>query len=298
MSRQSGVHPAYFLVGAAACWGIAASISKRAVDEFDPLLLLPIELAISAAVLVAIRRATGGGKRTLPWRTSIAALGAVNPGLAYALSLAGLQRISVGTSVLLWALEPILITVLALAIVRQRPGGWQALFSLLATGGVILVVTGAGAEADTLGVAITLAGVGACAVYTVMASALGDHGSTLDVVLVQQVVAFVFASALLAVSLLFRVPDLNMSGTAWASAGIAGFLYYGLAFWFYVTGIARTNANIAGLSINLVPVFGLIGAVLLLGESVELRQGLGSVVTVAAVVAAGTVAYSTREPSL
>jgi hypothetical protein len=40
---------AWSLVVAAACWGVATAISKRASDEIAPLTLLPIQLAMSVA---------------------------------------------------------------------------------------------------------------------------------------------------------------------------------------------------------------------------------------------------------
>ena len=46
-------------------------------------------------------------------RAQLAWLGVLNPGVSYALSLAGLQRITASASALLWALEPILILALA-----------------------------------------------------------------------------------------------------------------------------------------------------------------------------------------
>ena len=45
MSRALRVHRQSFsLIAAAASWGTATAISKRAVDEIQPLTLLPIEL--------------------------------------------------------------------------------------------------------------------------------------------------------------------------------------------------------------------------------------------------------------
>jgi drug/metabolite transporter (DMT)-like permease len=47
------------LVGAAACWGVATVVSKRALDEIPPLTLLPVQLAVSVVVLGAVVRAQG-----------------------------------------------------------------------------------------------------------------------------------------------------------------------------------------------------------------------------------------------
>ena len=50
----------------------------------------------------------------------LAALGVLNPGLAYALGLLGLTSISASMSVLLWVTEPVLIVVLAVLLLREH----------------------------------------------------------------------------------------------------------------------------------------------------------------------------------
>lgn len=82
------------LVAAAACWGIAAVISKRAVDEIDPLTLLPIELAVSVTVLLFLAALTNEQSFWSPRLKRLGLLGVLNPGLSYALSLAGLARVT------------------------------------------------------------------------------------------------------------------------------------------------------------------------------------------------------------
>ena len=63
--------------------------------------------------------------------------------------------------------------------------------------------------------------------------------SSLSVVLVQQVAAFVFSLVLFVGSVVVADPRSiwGVSGTAWLSALGAGTLYYAVAFWFYVTGL-------------------------------------------------------------
>ena len=78
------------LVVAAACWGGATVVPKRAVEEIEPLTLLPLELVVSVAVLAL---AMAIGRERVGWSPEtrrLSALGVLNPGLAYALSLAGL----------------------------------------------------------------------------------------------------------------------------------------------------------------------------------------------------------------
>ncbi len=80
--------------------------------------LLPIQLAASLVVLVVLMRRQG-----VPLRTGLALLGRLgllNPGIAYALSLLGLATITASLSVLLWALEPLMILLLAAWFLHER----------------------------------------------------------------------------------------------------------------------------------------------------------------------------------
>src|SRR4029453_10502786 len=108
-SRSFASRPAVALVGAAAAWGVGTAISKRAVEEVPPLLLLATQLAVSIVVLVVVMRL-----RSLPLRDPHASpllsrLGILNPGIAYLLSLIGLTQIGASLSVLLCATEPVRI---------------------------------------------------------------------------------------------------------------------------------------------------------------------------------------------
>jgi drug/metabolite transporter (DMT)-like permease len=287
---------AWSLVAAAACWGTATAISKRAVDEIAPLTLLPIELAVSVAVLLTASAVSG--ERRLPTnnRAALGWLGVLNPGLSYALGLAGLARITASASALLWATEPVMIALLAWWVLRQRPR--PALLSgvLVALTGVLLVVAEPDIGLSIVGVMLTVTGVGACAVYTVLSSRyLGDE-STLGVVLVQQSSALALAILLGMISLITgRSGSLtDVSPTGWTSALTAGALYYGVAFWFYLRGLRTCSPAIAGLFINLVPVFGLASAAVVLDERLVATQWIGCGLILAAVT---LVAYLQSRPT-
>ena len=275
------------LVVAAAGWGGATVVSKRAVEEIEPLTLLPLELTVSVAVLGAamlIRRERVGWS---PEMRRLSALGVLNPGLAYALSLAGLARVEASVSVLLWALEPVLIVTIAFVVLRERVPRSVALCAGAALAGVFLVVFQPG-YASGVGIALTIAGVTACAVYTVLSSRFLIEASTVSVVFVQQVTALLFALVLLLGSIVLsdQAPLGGVSATAWLSAVAAGALYYGVAFWFYLAGLRGVTASLAGLFINLVPVFGLTASYIVLGERLPGRQWIGAIVVISAVAAA------------
>jgi drug/metabolite transporter (DMT)-like permease len=274
------------LIAAPASWGIATVISKRAVDEIEPLTLLPIELAVSTAVLGVAVRVTCDKVSWSPELRRLGLLGVVNPGLSYALSLAGLARITASMSVLLWALEPLLILALAFWILKDRVSVPFAVCAATALAGAVLVVFQPGSEATAAGVALTIAGVAACAVYTVLSSRFLIAASSLSVVFVQQVAAFVFSLVLLGGSVVVADPRSiwGVSGTAWLSALGAGILYYAVAFWFYVTGLRGVRPAFAGMFLNLIPMFGLAASYLFLDERLTGRQWFGAALILAAVV--------------
>jgi probable blue pigment (indigoidine) exporter len=284
---------------AAASWGLGTAISKRAVAEIPPLALLPIQLAASLFVLAFLRRLRPGGPAAAsPAPPLLARLGVLNPGLAYALSLLGLVHISASLSVLLWALEPLLILVLARRLLDERFGVLLAGLSLTAVAGMVLVAYEPDSSGHWLGVALTVAGVACCAVYTIIARRwIRTADSTIEVVVGQQSYAFGFAVVVVSAAWVLggdAWPG-GVSPAAWLSAVVSGVLYYGAAYWLYLSGLRRVPAAFAAVSFYLIPVFGVAAGVGLLGERLDERQWIGVAVVVVAVAAIAWRAI--REPS-
>jgi drug/metabolite transporter (DMT)-like permease len=275
------------LILAAACWGLGTVIAKRGVAEIPPILFLTIQLGASLASLTILMRARGLPFRDRTASPALGRLGLLNPGVAYGLSLLGLVTISASLSVLLWALEPLLILLLAVAILHERVGRAVVPLSLLAIGGLALIAAQPG-PAALVGVALTVAGVVCCAIYTIAARKwIGTADSTLQVVLVQQAYAFGLAFAVVAalsVAGQLSLPN-GISPAGVASAIGSGVLYYAVAYWFYLSGLRHVPASLAAASFYLVPVFGVAGAMLFLGENLSLAQWLGVGVVAIAVAA-------------
>jgi drug/metabolite transporter (DMT)-like permease len=274
------------LVAAAACWGIGTVVTKQVVDDVAPLTLLPIQLAVSCALLLVIAVAR---RERIAWTKParrLAALGVLNPGLAYALGLVGLTSITASMYVLLWATEPVVILLLAALVLREHIPTARAVAVAVAVLGVLVVVYQPGAAGAALGVTLTLVSVGFCALYTVLTRRLLLDDSSLSVVLVQQAAALVFAVVLATVVGIAGGTGWDLAGldaATWLGAGISGVLYYGLGFWFYLTGLRHVPASYAGAFLPLIPVFG-VAAAFLVGERLEPWQWLGAAVIVAATV--------------
>ena len=275
------------LVLAAACWGMGTVASKQAVAELPPLTLLSVQLMVSVAALAIVLRLRGehppGGREG----TLLGRLGLLNPGLAYALSLVGLTTITASLSVLLWAVEPILILVLAALVLGDRIGPAMLGLSSAAVVGLLLVVFDPAAAGSPFGVVLTLAGVAACAVYTVATRKwLLGADSTFGVVFAQQAHALLLSLALLVLVMISgnAVLPAQLTAIGAASAVASGLLYYALAYSFYLSALRVTRASIAAASFYLIPVFGMAGG-WFIGERLETQQRIGAIVVVASVAA-------------
>lgn len=275
------------LILAAACWGGGTVVSKQAIAEISPLTLLPIQLAVSVAFLLVLTRARGislpGGREG----RLLGRLGLLNPGLAYALSLIGLTEITASLSVLLWATEPLFILALAAIVLGDRIGIAILAPSAIAVGGLVVVVLDPAAGGSALGIALTVAGVVVCAVYTVATRKwLLGSDSTFGIVLAQQLHALAFALVVLVALMLTgrQMLPSQVTSAGLLSAAASGLLYYALAYSFYISALRHVQASVAAASFYLIPVFGLAGG-WLIGERLEAIQWVGAGLVVGAVAA-------------
>lgn len=275
------------LVAAAGCWGLGSVVSKQVVNDVSPLTLLALQLTVSCGFLLVVALVRHEAFPRTPSFRGLAALGLLNPGLAYALGLIGLTTVTASMYVLLWATEPVVILGLSAVALREHIPAGLGVSLAFAVLGVLLVVYQPGAGGDVAGITLTLVSVGCCALYTVLTRRLVLDDSSLSVVLAQQGVALVFAMVLatLADAIGGHGWDLGGVGAAsWLGAGVSGVLYYGLGFWLYLIGLRHVSASYAGAYLPLIPVFGVMAGYLI-GERLEARQWIGAIVIVAATAA-------------
>ncbi len=274
------------LILAAASWGIGTVVSKRATTEIPPLTLLLIQLAASLVVLGLFMRWRRLPFRDPSWSPLLGRLGLLNPGLAYALSLLGLVHITASLSVLLWALEPVMILFLAGWLLRERITLLLVALSLVAVTGMLLVIGRPDGSGSLLGILLTIAGVACCAIYTVGTRRwLGAADSTSQVLVAQQAHALVLACLLVGAAWLAGGAALPaaVSPAGWASAVASGVLYYGVAYWLYLTGLRHVPASVAAVSFYLIPVFGVAAGFIFLGERLGPTQWVGVAIVFVAI---------------
>jgi drug/metabolite transporter (DMT)-like permease len=276
------------LILAATCWGVGTVVSKAALDEMPALTLLPIQLMASLAVLALLMRRQGIALRA-GGSPLLGRLGLLNPGIAYALSLIGLTTITASLSVLLWAFEPLLILVLAAWFLGERITLTFVALSMVAVLGMVVVLYEPSiGSSQLIGVALTVAGIACCAAYTVITRRfIPDARETSQVVLAQQGHALALALGLVVLAGLAggAIVPASLTPLGLASAIGSGVLYYAGAYWFYLGALRHVPASMAAVSFYLIPIVGLAASALLLGERLDLRQWVGAVIVLAAVLA-------------
>lgn len=288
LRSQSDLSFRVSMVLAAACWGSATVMSKGALAYIPPLTLLVVQLSVSIIFLWAIiafrhaRIPTGKDALQLGW------IGLLNPGIANTLGLLGLTLTTASMSTLIWAFEPIVILGLAWLILRERLTPPLIALSAIAIIGVFLVAginLDIGSNSSLLGNLLVLAGVFFCSLYTVLTRRTVEQFDPLLVVALQQTVAFIWALLIWPIEL-WKVGVTSLatiSPSAWAWAAASGVFYYALAFWFYIIGLKKIPASLAGLFLNLIPIFGVGGAFIFLGERLFMMQWVGAIIIISAV---------------
>jgi drug/metabolite transporter (DMT)-like permease len=273
------------MLGSAACWGGATVMTKGALDAFDPLVLLPIQLGASVSVLWL---ATLLWRIRLPDRRRMARAGSTGvfePGLAYAIGVPGLAMTTAGNASVIAALEPVFIFLGAWLLFGTRLG----LPSVAAVGtaiiGVVLVSLTHAADlggGSVAGDGLILLATGFAAVYVLASSRLALSMPAVLLTALQQSVGLVFVLVLTAIALLIGWQSLPgaVTGPMLALAVLSGLIQYALAFWLYIVGLKGVPPGLAGMFLTTTPIFGVLGGVLVLGESFAPSQLAGMALVV------------------
>jgi drug/metabolite transporter (DMT)-like permease len=154
-----------------------AIFAKLAYDEGASVLaLLSARFVMAAAVLwavLAVRGTLRGGGLPLRPALGALALGAVGYSIQAGLFFAALERVDASLASLLLYAYPAFVTVGAILLGRERPDARRTCALVAATGGVALVLLGAGgAHLDALGAAMAIGSGAAYACFLLVSDRL------------------------------------------------------------------------------------------------------------------------------
>lgn len=287
--------PYLLLVLAPLFWGGNVVAAKLVVDEIDPFLLLasrcvlatlfilPFAWRFLATDLPVIRR-------TWPL---LMAYGMVGYALFNVLLYVGLQTTSGVNSAIVQASLPMLILAANFIVFRVAPRALQILGVLLAITGVLLVAThGEIARILTLDVNV---GDGfvilACLAYTTYTLALRFRPK----MHIMSFMAVSFSGAAITGVVMLalfggglgQVAELaHVSPTVWAVIAYVAIFPSMFSQVAYARGVELVGANRAAPSHNLIPVFGTLGSVFILGESLQAYHLIAAAIIIGGIVLA------------
>lgn len=284
-------------LGSGAAFGAMAIFGKLAyADGATVGTLLAVRFVLAAAVFWTLVLVGGAAReiRALGCRDVGAALAL--GGCGYALQagcyFAALERIDASLLSLLLYTFPAIVAVAAVALGRDQLDGRRLAALGLASGGLVLVVAGAGAGAlDPLGVAL---GLGAAVVYStyilVSDDLVGRMGPTVLSALVCTGAALplTIGSALLGE---LRPGELTVAGWGWLACLALVSTVASISLFF--AGLRRVGPTTASILATVEPVVTVVLAFLILGERLQVLQVAGGALVLVAVLV-----LSARPPRL
>lgn len=270
------------MLTSAGCWGSATVMTKGALVTFDPFILLAIQLSASVIVLwVAVFIFSVRLHR--PKAMLIAgSTGVLEPGLAYAVGVPGLALTTASNASVIAALEPVFIFLGAWLLFQVRLDRFGIMAVVVAVIGITFVsltdLSDLG-DGSTIGDGLVLLGTAFAAVYVLASSKLAVSMPALLLTALQQTVGVVFVLGLTVTGLLmgWQVLPTSVSTPVLVLAVTSGLVQYALAFWLYMVGLQGIPVGLAGMFLTTTPVFGVLGGVMFLGESLVATQALGMV---------------------
>lgn len=285
--RYSSPQGVVAAVLAALCWGSATVMSKHALDDVSPVMLLVLQLAASTSFLWVVIWFMRIKIPLLMALAPIAILGLLEPGLAYLLGLIALTDVGAGSATLILATEAIMIVGVSALLFRQVPSRMFVVLSVVALVGLIVALGlwDAGNEHNgVFGVTLMFVATASAAFYVVLSGRIASTHHPIVAVFAQQSVALAVVLIILPFEMYVWDAGISMpkSAETWLVVVSSGIIQYGIAFSLYMYALSRISTNLAGAFLNLIPVFGLSIAFIILGESLSMIQLVGVAITILA----------------
>lgn len=288
--RRSPALAIAMLATASAFLGGAMATAKIAVADVPPMTVAATRFALAAFVLLAIRRLLPRlrGTSSRPRLTDlplIAGLGMTAAAGYNILLLTGVQLAPASDAAMIGpAVGPIVSTALAALVLRERPRALAVIGLLISIGGILLVISPSGTvdESRLLGDLIFVAAGALFGTYLVLSRFAARRFSPLDITLYGSLFA---AFVLLPFAILEdgAAQLVAAAPSALLAIGHLALLATVAAFILLNEGLRRLGvARSAGFTM-MIPVFGVLQAMLLLGEPLAATALMGAGVVLAGI---------------
>ncbi|MFI6642729.1 EamA family transporter [Streptomyces sp. NPDC050504] len=262
-------------------WGTTYVVTTELLPPGHPLFAGLMRALPAGLVALAIGRTLPRGA----WWGRAAVLGVLNIGLLFPLLYVAAERLPGGVAGTLAAAQPLVVALLAVAVLRERLSLWRLAWGAAGVAGVGLVVTGPAASFDSVGVVAGLASAASMALGVTLTKRWGRPAGVGPTAL---------AAWQLTAGGLFLVPVTFLFEGAPPTIdpdGALGYLWMGLvggllsfALWF--RGIGALPVGSVSVLVLLSPLVAAVLGTVLLGQTLGPVQLVGFGICLAAIVAA------------
>ncbi|MBA2442266.1 MAG: DMT family transporter [Rubrobacter sp.] len=272
------------VIGAALIWSTSYTATKVALADVPPLTINALRFALAAVLMFAIAAVSGALHRPRPSDIGRMALGGLlGTTLYFSMENVGVDLATASDAALLVASYPAVTMLLEILIYRVRASWIRFLGVGLAIFGVYLIIGQSPPAGETrlMGDLILVATGFVWAFYNFVTRDMGQSYPTITVVFYQTVAGAVAC-----------VPLALLEVRSWevpAASSISMIAYLGVfcsvaAFLLYAHGLKELDASSAVNLLNLVPLFGVATAFVVLREPVGVGQLVGGLVVIVGVV--------------
>ena len=275
-------------VSVAFVWAMGIVLSKAALEDFPPILLIAFRFTVTALVLLWALRPTGGQLKKL------ALIALIGSAIQYSLTFNGLEQLDATVAALVVQLEVPFLVLLGAAFLGENPGLRTWLGVAVAFLGVGLI-----SGAPTLGdawipLALVIGGAFTWAIGQAMIRTL----KALDGVTVTAWVATLAAPQLFLLSAAFERDQLAHIAAAdwriWATIAYLGLVMTAVGYAMWNALLRRNPVSAVAPFLLLLPVFSVAGAAVILKEEPSLQVLLGGGVVL---LGLGMIFFQPRTPS-
>ena len=282
-------------VTAAVSFGVSGTFVKPLLDSgWSPVAAVTLRALVGGLLLAPLALVALRGDLRPIWRARrrVASMALVGVAGTQGFYFAAIERIPVGTAILLEYAAPLLLVAVAWATTRRRPATSVLVGSVVAAGGLVLVVSPAGGGAlDPVGVLLGLAAMVCCAGWFVLAA---QSSEGLPPVAAASAALLAAAVLLGVVGLTGLLPftastaDVVVLGAVvpwWQPVLVIGLVATAVAYASSITAGALLGARLASFLGLLEVVAAAAWAWVLLGERLSAPQLIGGLVLVAGIAA-------------
>jgi drug/metabolite transporter (DMT)-like permease len=278
---------AVLVMASSACFAVSLVTAKYTLEKVAVPTVLLIE-SLSSVIflwsLLGIRKIPIGNFKSL-FKASFT--GILEPGLSYSIGTIGLALTTASNASLISSTEPLVTTLLAAWLLREKLTGPILATIAATTTGVILVCTpnfNHFGVSSLLGDSALMLAIFCAALYAIASRRWVSRINPLLLVTAQQSIALLF---FIIITLLMSQGHLNFAGltpTVFLLNCLSGILGYAMASWLQLEALSQQTASMTALYLTLTPIFSLIPAYCLLHERLSLQQFIGSLITIGAIV--------------